>query len=123
MPVSATNRPAAVPTHLERCYDALDARKGENLRILHVGQISSITDYFVLVTGTSRPHLKALAAAAKDALEDAGEEVRLSGAGDQSGWTVVAAFDVMVHIFTEETRDYFALETLWKDGEFLRLDR
>ncbi|NBD37946.1 MAG: ribosome silencing factor [Verrucomicrobia bacterium] len=122
MSVPATKPATTLPVHLERCYHALDARKGEDLRILYVGDVSSITDYFVLATGTSRPHLKALAEAAREALEEAGEEVRLGGVGDESGWAVVDAYDVMVHIFTAETRDYFALETLWKDGQFLHPD-
>lgn len=122
MSVSATKTTNSLPVHLERCYHALDAHKGDDLRILHVGDVSSITDYFLIATGTSRPHLKALAEAAREALEEEGEEVRVGGVGDESGWAVVDAYDVMVHIFTAEMREYFALETLWKDGRLLHLE-
>lgn len=89
------------------------------MRVLQVGEISSITDYFIIATGTSNPHLKALSQTVADSLEASGQEAVITGAGDQSGWVVVDAFDFMVHIFTKEMRDFFNLEGLWKDGTLI----
>ncbi|MEX0331431.1 MAG: ribosome silencing factor [Puniceicoccaceae bacterium] len=120
MPVIAkkTER-STLPVEIQQCIEALDDKKAENLRILHVGDISSITDYFIIATGTSNPHLKALSEIASDTLKESGVEAVATGAGDQSGWVVVDAFDFMIHIFTREMREYFNLEGLWKDGNLI----
>lgn len=95
---------------------ALDDKKAEDLRILDVGAQSSITDYLVLATGTSEPHLRALRVELEKVLDAA--KVRIVGMDTEqgSGWMVVDAFDVMIHLFTRQTRELYRLETLWKDA-------
>lgn len=119
MPAIATKKETTLPVSIQQCVHALDQKKAERLRVLHVGDISSITDYLIIATGTSNPHLKALGQAVVDCLEESGVESVVSGTGDQSGWVVVDAFDFMVHIFTGEVRDFFNLEGLWKDGTLI----
>ena len=99
------------------CVLALTEKKAEDLRILDVSAESSITDFLVLATGTSEPHLRALRVELSKAM--AGAETRLVGVevAEESGWTVVDAFDVMVHLFTPEQRDRYRLEDLWKDAK------
>jgi ribosome-associated protein len=121
MPATATKESPALPAILQSCIDALDAKKAESIRILYVGEVSSITDYFIIATGTSNPHLKALSKAVIEVLDKADEEAVASGVGDQSGWVVVDAFSFMVHLFTEETRAYYNLEGLWKDGALIEV--
>jgi ribosome-associated protein len=108
-----------LPKPIQQCIQALDDKKADRLRVLQVGDISSITDYFIIATGTSNPHLKALSQTVVDSLEESGQEAVVTGAGDQSGWVVVDAFDFMVHIFTDEMREFFNLEGLWKDGTLI----
>lgn len=120
MPVIAKKKESStLPVNIQQCVEALDMKKAEQLRVLYVGDISSITDYFIIATGTSNPHLKALSQTVLDTLDSQGQDAVVSGAGDQSGWVVVDAYDFMVHIFTSETRDYFNLEGLWKDGTLI----
>jgi ribosome-associated protein len=116
MPVIATKETSTLPETLQRCLHALDQKKAESLRLIDVGEVSSITDHFLIATGTSNPHLKALGQVVVDELEKLDQAAHISGAGDQSGWVVIDAFDFMVHIFTRETREFFNLEGLWKDG-------
>lgn len=101
---------------------ALDAKKAEELRVLHVGKLSSITDYLVLATGTSDPHLRALRIEVERVLDT--EKTRILGVETTqgSGWTVIDAFDVMVHLFTPENRGKYRMEQLWKDAEEVPLD-
>ena len=120
MPVIAPKQETfTLPATIQQCVHALDQKKAEQLRVLHVGDISSITDYFIIATGTSNPHLRALSQAVIDKLAELGQDAVVSGVGDQSGWVVVDAYDFMVHIFTKDTRSYFNLEGLWKDGTLI----
>ena len=120
MPVIAKKSgKSTLPVEIQQCLDVLHQKKAENLRLIHVGDISSITDYFIIATGTSNPHLKALSSTALDTLKEAGVDAVASGSGGQSGWVVVDAFDFMIHIFTGEMREYFNLEGLWKDGHLI----
>lgn len=101
---------------LKLCHDVLDDRKAEQLVLLDVREQSSITDFFVIASATSEPHLRAMRGELGKALK--AEKVQLIGvdADVGSGWMVIDAFEVMVHLFTGETRDFYRLETLWKDA-------
>lgn len=95
---------------------AIEDKKGEEIRVLDVRGKSSITDYLILVTGTSDPHVKAL----KGALDQAMKEAKVQLIGEDralgSGWLVVDAFDFMIHLQTAEMREFYRLDQLWKDA-------
>ena len=110
---------STLPVEIQQCIHALDQKKAEHLRLLDVGEISPITDYFIIATGTSNPHLRALGDTIVETLKGLGMDAVVSGVGDQSGWVVVDAYDFMVHLFTAEMREYFNLEGLWKDGNLI----
>jgi ribosome-associated protein len=95
---------------------ALDEKKAEDLRVLDVSKLSSITDYLVLATGNSEPHLRALRVELERVLDE--EKTRILGIDTTkgSGWTVVDAFEVMIHLFTPENRGKYRMELLWKDA-------
>ena len=104
-----------LPSHLVAAIRALDDKKAVEIRVLELGQISSVADFLVIATGTSEPHLRALRIALEQALDEAGVSSRSESQRD-SGWTVVDAFDVLFHVFREDIRKSYALEALWKDG-------
>lgn len=95
---------------------AIEDKKGSAVRVLDVRGKSSITDYLILATGSSNPHLKAMKTGLDEALKNAG--VQLIGANREvdSGWLVVDAFDFMVHLQTEELRATYQLDQLWGDA-------
>lgn len=102
---------------LRTLITALEDKKAEHLKVLHVGGVSDITDYLVLATGNSEPHLRALRIEAEKVLDAA--KARIAGmdsGGFNSGWTVVDAYQIMIHFFTAEQRENYALEKLWKDA-------
>jgi len=101
---------------LKLVVQALDAKKAEALCVLDVSAQSSITDYLILATGNSEPHLRALRIELEKVID--AQKVRILGmdTGRSSGWLVVDAFDVMVHLFTPENRDKYRMESLWKDA-------
>ena len=98
------------------CYQVLDDKKASDITVLDVSEQSSITDYLVLATATSEPHLRALRVELEKAL-DAGD-VHLVGmeTAQESGWMIIDAFDVMIHLFLTETRERYGLERLWRDA-------
>jgi len=103
------------------CCRVLDAKKAAHLTVLDVSEQSSITDYLVLATATSAPHLRALRVELEKAL-DAGR-IHLVGMemAQESGWMVIDAFDVMIHLFLAEARERYALERLWRDAREVSL--
>lgn len=94
----------------------LDEKKGESIRMLDVSELSSLSDVFVIVTGTSPPHLRALFDAVQRGFKDRGEQVyrRCGEAG--SGWLVLDYVDFVIHIFDPEKRTYYGIEDLWKEA-------
>ena len=105
------------------CCRVLDDKKAGELTVLDVSEQSSITDYLVLATATSEPHLRALRMELENALDAFG--VRLVGAEvyQQSGWLVLDAFDVMVHLFLAEQREHYGLERLWRDASEVSISK
>jgi len=108
---------------LQLIVQALDAKKAEDLRVLDVSRLSSITDYLVLATGGSEPHLRALRIELERVLDEQKARILSVDTTQGSGWTVVDAFDVMVHIFTPENRNKYRMELLWRDATELTLTR
>ena len=104
------------PAELVAAVRALDGKKAEDIRVLQLGALSSVADYYILATGTSEPHLRALRIELDRALSEAGSRVRGIEAQRDSGWVVVDAFDMLFHLFRPEVRSAFRLEALWKDG-------
>lgn len=100
----------------ERARQVLDGKKGEELVVLDVRGLSSVTDYYVIATGSSPPHLRALAETLDMELKRDGVPCyRQSGAPD-SGWVVLDYVDVVVHLFAPEQRRYYDIERLWADA-------
>jgi ribosome-associated protein len=95
---------------------ALDEQKGEKLKTMDVRRRSSVTDYYVIATGTSAPHLKALYYGVEISLKAMGVNCYRKAGIPESGWMVLDYVDVIVHLFTKEAREYYALETLWGKG-------
>jgi ribosome-associated protein len=110
-----------LPPLLKQICQALDDKKAEDIKVLRVSAQSSITDYLVLATGNSDPHLRALRVEIEKVIDQSGVRILGMDTGQGSGWMVVDAFDVMVHVFTPENRTKYALESLWKDAEELSL--
>jgi ribosome-associated protein len=110
---------SAEPKSLELvrvCCRALEEKKAGDLRVLDVRGVSSITDYLVIATATSEPHVRALRVELEKAVDSAKTHIVGFETAHESGWAVMDAFDVMVHIFTPERRARYGLEKLWRDG-------
>lgn len=101
---------------VKACYDALDDKKAEDLKVLDVRGKSPITNYFIIATANSEPHLRALANELEKTLKDLGVKSIGRESNPGSGWVVVDAFDFMAHLFLPEQRGMYGIEALWKDS-------
>ena len=101
---------------LEVCCQAIDETKGEDIVILDVSKQSSITNFLILASANSEPHMRALKRDLDKTLKDHNVSVLGADEGDESGWSVLDAFDVIIHLFTPEMRAKYDLESLWKDA-------
>ena len=98
------------------CRELADNKKAEDLVVLDVRKLSTVTDYYVIATGSSEPHLRAISQEIIDRLrEDHGVAPRVDG-NTSGGWMVLDFFDVIVHIMRQETRQRYDLEALWGDA-------
>lgn len=99
-----------------RAAKALDDRKGLDIRLLEVADVTSIADYFLICTGTSNTHVKTLCDAVEAAVDELHEPL-LHREGHRGGTWVLLDFGcVVVHVFTNETREFYDLERLWNDA-------
>lgn len=95
---------------------ALDEKKGLDIRLLEVTEVTTLAEYFLICTGTSNTHVKTLCDAAEAALDEAGEPL-LSREGHRGGtWVLLDFGSVVVHVFTNEARSFYDLERLWNDA-------
>jgi ribosome-associated protein len=105
------------------CCRALDEKKAVDLRVLDVSEQSSITDYLLIATGTSEPHLRALRVELEKVIDASHTRIVGMETVQESGWIVIDVFDVMIHVFAPETRAKYGLENLWKDATEIAVDK
>ena len=99
------------------CRELADNKKAENIAVLDVQKVSSVTDYFVIATGTSQPHLRAIMEEITSKLRDEHDLRPLRTDGPLTGdWMVLDFFDVIVHVMHTEARARYDLEGLWGDA-------
>ena len=96
---------------------ALDDKKGLNIKLLKIDQVSSLADYFIICTGTSNTHVKTLCDHAEYTLEQLGEPMLGREGHRGNTWELLDYGSVVVHVFTEDAREFYSLERLWADAE------
>ncbi len=101
--------------------DILDDGKAEDIIILDMREVTIVADYFVITTATSEVHMRALAEAIDEKLSEEGIEP-FKRTGGEGGWKVLDYGSIIIHLFMEEMREYYALERLWGDAERILKD-
>ena len=103
------------------CRTLAENRKAEDIVILDVRELSSVTDYFVIASGTREPHLRAIVDEITEKLRDEHNlKPRAVDGTLQAAWVVLDFFDVIVHIMRQDVRDRYDLEGLWGDAPRVR---
>ena len=96
---------------------ALDSKKAEDISVLKVENLTSITDFFVIAAANSTTQVKAIADEVEFKLKEFGVMPNKTEGYTQGNWVVLDYYQVIVHVFNTETRQFYSLENLWRDGE------
>ncbi len=96
----------------------LDEKKGEDIKVIKISELTVIADYFIIVNGTSNTHVRSLAEDVEEKISELGIKPR-NIEGRSTGWILLDYNDVVVHIFTPQDREYYNLERLWSDASFI----
>ena len=100
---------------------ALDEKKGMNIKLLKIDKVSSLADYFLICTGTSNTHVRTLCDYAEYTLEQLGEPMLGREGHRGNAWELLDYGSIVVHVFTQEAREFYALERLWADAEEINI--
>lgn len=100
---------------------ALDGKKGEKIKVIKITDVSVLADYMVIATGNNSTHVKALSDEVEEKLSEAGVSVSHIEGYRSNSWILLDFVDVIVHVFSDEARQYYDLERLWQDGETIEL--
>jgi ribosome-associated protein len=105
------------PPQVQRAIDAAHDRKGFEVVVLDLRPADGFTDFFIIVTGQNPRQIHAIADAVQESLAEKGAKPTHIEGGDRAGWILLDYFDFIVHIFSPETRAFYALERLWGSAE------
>lgn len=117
------DRSVEVERLVKRIIDLIQNKKGEDIVILDIRKVTSIADYFILATGSTGTQVKAIAdeITTKTKNEDGISVWHVEGY-EALSWVLLDYVDVVVHLFDPETRNYYAIDKLWKDAEMRRVE-
>ncbi len=102
---------------------ALEDKKGNDIRVIDIQDVSIIADYFIIASGSNRNQVQTMADNVEEVLGRAGYEPRqLEGYGTAT-WILMDYNDIIVHIFSEEDRLFYDLERIWRDGKNVDIDQ
>ena len=101
---------------------AIDDKKGQDIKIIDIHNVSVIADYFVIASGTNSNQVQAIVDNVEEQLGRAGFEAKQIEGNRHSSWILMDYGDVIVHVFDEENRLFYDLERIWRDGKVLEMD-
>jgi ribosome-associated protein len=113
--------PRKLPVAIKRVIDAAHDRKGSDVVVLDLRPADGFTDYFVIVTGQNVRQIQAISDAVQESLDEKGARPSHVEGGDHAGWILLDYFDFIVHIFSPETRAFYALERLWGSADRIEI--
>ena len=103
-------------------YQALDGKKGEDIKIINLEGISVLADYFIIANGTNSSQVQALVDNVEEELHKAGYSLKQREGYSNGNWVLLDFGDVIVHIFDRENRLFYDLERIWRDGKEIAFD-
>ena len=96
--------------------EAMEDKKAQDIKIIEIGNISTLADYFIIASGTNRSQVQAMADNVNETLGRAGIEPKQMEGYQNANWILMDYRDVVIHIFDEENRLFYDLERIWRNG-------
>lgn len=98
---------------------AMEDKKAEDIKVIRIGEVSSVADYFVIANGTNPSQVEAIVDAVDEELAKNDISALRTEGLRSSGWILMDYGDVVIHIFSKEDRLFYDLERIWRDGEIV----
>ena len=98
-------------------YTALSDKKGEDIKILNISEVTVLADYFIIASGSNRNQVQAMADNVEETLGKLGHEPKQIEGYQSGNWILMDYNDIIVHIFSDESRTFYDLERIWRDGK------
>lgn len=109
-------------TKKEKVIEVLRDKKAKDIKIINIGELSTLADFFIIATGTSTTHVQALADNLEEKMEESGYTIHHKEGFRSGRWILLDYYDIVVHIFFEEEREFYNLERLWADANTVTID-
>lgn len=106
----------------QRAAELAWEKKGNDIVILDVKKLTDVTDFFIIISGESELHVKALSDYLEEKLEQEQMKVWHREGYSNLNWVLLDYVDVVIHIFKDQTRQYYQLEKLWGDARIIRIE-
>lgn len=103
-------------------YQALEDKKGEDIRVIDISQISVLADYFLIANGSNANQVNALVDSVEEELSKAGFDVKQREGYGLGNWVLLDFGDIIVHVFDKENRLFYDLERIWGDGKVVEVE-
>ena len=110
---------AETKDYLKLAVEALEDKKAEDIRIIDISELSDIDDCFIIANGTNRSQVQAMADAVEESLGRAGLSCRSREGYSVARWILMDYTDIVVHLFDRESRGFYDLERIWRDGKMI----
>lgn len=104
---------------IKTAYSALEDKKAFDIKAIDISKISTLCDYIIIADGTNKKQVQALCDNVQDCMRDAGYENKSIEGYSDGGWILLDYYDIIVHIFSEETRRFYNIEKIWSDGDMV----
>lgn len=107
---------------MKKTVRAADGRKAQDISVLKIDELTTLCDYFVICSGTSTPHVNAIYEEIDEKLSEEGIFPASKQGVGNPGWVLLDYGDVIVHIFNNESREFYSIERLWSDAEQINVE-
>lgn len=103
-------------------YNALDDKKGEDIKIIDISKVSVLADYFIIANGTNSNQVTALVDCVEEELAKEGFHAKQREGYGLGNWVLLDFGEVIVHVFDKENRLFYDLERIWRDGKYVKVE-
>ena len=112
---------SVIESMIKNAVNALEDKKGEDIKIIDISEVSPIADCFILASGSNRSQVQAMADFVEEKMHKAGFHLKQVEGYEGANWILMDFVDIVVHIFDRESRDFYDLERIWRDGKIVEI--